>query len=149
MSKERYKLIAEVYLLLIQNGKILLSRRANTGYEDGNYGLVAGHLEPNETITAALVREAKEEAGIDLDPKQLMLRHVIHRKAPDREQVSLFFSTPTYSGEIQNMEPHKCSELAFFDLNTLPENTIIYVKDAIQHVQQGRSYSEFGWGEAA
>lgn len=47
--KERYKFISAVYLLLIKENQILLLKRANTGYEDGNYSLVAGHIDGNET----------------------------------------------------------------------------------------------------
>lgn len=33
---ERFKVITAVHLILIENNKILLQRRYNTGYEDGN-----------------------------------------------------------------------------------------------------------------
>ncbi len=62
--KERYKFICAVYLILIKENKVLLLKRANTGYEDGNYSLVAGHMDGNETIKQAMIREATEEAGI-------------------------------------------------------------------------------------
>ena len=53
-----------VYLLLLREGHVLLLRRHNTGYEDGNYSVIAGHVDPGERVTQALVREAAEEAGI-------------------------------------------------------------------------------------
>ena len=59
--KERFKLIPEVFLILVKDGKTLLSRRANTGYMDGHYGLVAGHAEAHEPMRIAMAREAKEE----------------------------------------------------------------------------------------
>ena len=37
--------IPAVYLLLVQDGKILLIRRCNTGYQYGNYSVPAGHME--------------------------------------------------------------------------------------------------------
>lgn len=45
MKEERYKFICAVYLLLIKENQILLLKRANTGYEDGKYSLVAGHMD--------------------------------------------------------------------------------------------------------
>ena len=62
--KERFKLIPTSHLILIKDNKILLSRRFNTGYEDGKYSVVAGHLDGNETFIQAMVGEAREEAGI-------------------------------------------------------------------------------------
>lgn len=37
----KHTLIPASYLILKQGNKILLSRRENTGYEDGNYSLVS------------------------------------------------------------------------------------------------------------
>ena len=53
---EKFKLIPSVYLLFRNGDKILLLRRANTGYEDGNYGLVSGHVDGNEPMTVAAAR---------------------------------------------------------------------------------------------
>jgi len=66
MIKERYKITPASYLVLIEDNKILLQRRFNTGYEDGKYSLVAGHVDEGETFTEAIIREVKEEAGITL-----------------------------------------------------------------------------------
>lgn len=46
---QRFKLILSVYLIFERDGKVLLLKRQNTGYEDGNYGLVAGHADGNES----------------------------------------------------------------------------------------------------
>lgn len=71
--KEQFKLVPAVYLVLRNDNRVLLLRRANTGYQDGKYRLVAGHLDGDELGTTAVVREAKEEAGIDFDPSKLEL----------------------------------------------------------------------------
>lgn len=60
-QNKRFKLIPSVYLILRQDDKVLLSRRANTGYQDGNYSLIAGHLDEDEIGTVAMTREAREE----------------------------------------------------------------------------------------
>lgn len=144
-SKERFKLIASVYILLKRNGKILLLRRFQTGFEDGNYGLVAGHVDGKETITKAMVREAFEEGGIKLNPQKLKLVLTMHRWCGDHERIDLFFEAKSWTGTIENKEPEKCDDLSWFPTNRLPKNTIPYIKIAIKCYLKGINYCEFGW----
>lgn len=141
---ERFKLIVSVYLILIKNKKILLLRRCNTGYEDGNYGLPAGHLEDNEPITEGLCREIREEIGLKLDPKDVSLVHIMHRKEKDI-RVDFFFTTKKYEGKPINSEPEKCDDLQWFPLNKLPKNTIGYIREAIKNYSNKKIFSERGW----
>ncbi|MFA6463615.1 MAG: NUDIX domain-containing protein [Candidatus Paceibacterota bacterium] len=142
--KERFKLIPAVYLLFREGDKILLLRRENSGYEDGNYSLVAGHADGGESLISAAAREAKEESGVVIDPKDLVLKVAMHRMAED-ERMDFFFEPKKWSGEIKNMEPEKCSDLSWFDINNLPENTIPYIREVIECYKKGIFYSEFGW----
>ena len=144
-SLERFTLIPEAHLLLFKSDQLLLLRRENTGYEDGNYSVVAGHIDGGETAREALSREAREEAGLLIDPDELSFRHVMHRRASDGERVAFFFTTTRWSGEPQNREPDKCSDLSWFTWGALPANMVPYVRAAIERVRQGTTYSEFGW----
>ncbi len=144
MSKTRFKLISAVHLLLIKEGKILLARRFQTGYEDGNYSLIAGHLDGNETARAAMCREAREEAAIKIEPAALQLAHVIHRHAED-ERIDFFFVATRWQGEPTITEPDKCDDLSWWELSQLPPNVVPYVRAAIESVAAGSIYSEFGW----
>lgn len=146
--KERNKNIPASYLVFLNGTKILLLRRYNTGYEDGCYSLVAGHVDPGESFTACIIREAEEEAGVLVESKDLEVRHVMHRKAgmnEANERVDLFFVAKSWKGEIVNREPHKCDDLSWFDLNSLPENTIPSVRHALTCIANNVYYSEFGW----
>ena len=67
-----------VHLLLVEGGRILLLRRFNTGYEDGNYSLLAGHIGGGEELKAAMIREAREEAGIEISASDLSVVGVMH-----------------------------------------------------------------------
>jgi len=62
---ERPKATPAVYLFLIKEGQVLLLLRKNTGYNDGQYSAIAGHIEKHEGVIEALKKEAFEEAGID------------------------------------------------------------------------------------
>ncbi len=137
-------MIASGYLLLIRNGKILLSRRCNTGYEDGKYSVPAGHIEDNETLTAGTIREIAEEVGVRLAPSDLTLVHVMHRKGTDI-RMDFFFTTKKRGITPDNREPHKADDLRWFPLAQMPENTIPYIRAAIENFQKGIIYSEFGW----
>ncbi len=133
MAQQRHHHIPASYLILIKEQKILLLRRFNTGYEDGNYSLIAGHAEAGETFTQCIIREAKEEAAITLQPKDVDVAHVMHRNTGDinNERIDVFFVATKWQGDITNTEPHKCDDLSWFDMNNLPSNTIPYIAHAI------------------
>ncbi|MEO1016586.1 MAG: NUDIX domain-containing protein [Pseudomonadota bacterium] len=140
----RFKIIPEVHLLLTKDEALLMMRRLNTGYEDGKYSLVAGHVDGEETFRAAMAREALEEVGLELDANQLQLVHTMHRYS-DSERLSLFFRALSWSGEPFNREPHKCDDLAWFPTAIRPKNIVPYVDFAIDEILRGSDYSEFGW----
>lgn len=138
-----------VHLLLMSHGKVLLAKRANTGYEDGMWGVPAGHLDGGETVREACVREAAEEVGITLAVADIGVDHVMHRRKPDEERVDFFVTCTRWTGDVHNAEPGKCSELLWADPAKLPTDTIAYVRSAICWTLDGVTYSEFGWGEIA
>lgn len=144
-EKQRFQLIPEVHLVLRQGGRLLLLQRHNTGYEDGNWSLVAGHCDGGETLRQATCREAAEEAGLTIAPADLRLLHVVHRRST-QERLSFFFGAQRWQGTPVNREPHKCSALDWFDDQALPPNMVGYVRHALGMINEGRVDSEFGWG---
>jgi 8-oxo-dGTP diphosphatase len=150
MTNSRFKLVGAVHLLLMKDAQVLLLRRFNTGYEDGNYSVPAGHLDGNEPVSSAMIREALEEAGIEISASDLRVVHIMHRRSPaadgsNNERVDFFLAASTWTGEPQIMEPNKCDELDWFPINDLPSNVIPYIRQAIDAYHQDSSYSEFGW----
>jgi len=129
----------------MDKSRILLLRRFNTGFEDGNYSVIAGHFDGGETATEAMIREAKEEAGITIKPEHLHVVHMMHRKCPSVERIDFFFTAGAWEGTPINKEPGKCDELRWCEKNALPKNIIPYVKQAIECFQKNILYSEFGW----
>jgi 8-oxo-dGTP diphosphatase len=142
--KMRARFPATVHLLFVRENQILLLRRCNTGYRDGEYSLPAGHLDGNETVRAAAAREAEEELGVRMDAQAVVFESVMHRFEGD-ERLDFFVRVPAWQGEPVNAEPEKCDDLRWVDLHDLPENTIPYVRRAIRNFLEGLRFDEFGW----
>jgi 8-oxo-dGTP pyrophosphatase MutT (NUDIX family) len=150
LHEKPFKTVPSVYLVLVDGTSVLLSLRANTGYEDGMYGLVAGHVEERETVREAACREACEEAGLHLSVDQIGLTLIMHRfcdTSHPPERLDFFVLVQNCTGDAVNMEPNKCSELRWFDLNDLPVNTIPYIKHALKQIIAGNNYCEYGWSD--
>jgi 8-oxo-dGTP diphosphatase len=143
-ASARFKMIASGYLMLINQDKILLARRFQTGYKDGFYSLPAGHIEDGERLSDGTCREISEEIGLQLDPLNLNLAHVMHRHEDDI-RMDFFFTVNEWTGKPINCEPEKCDDLAWFPLDKLPSNTIPYIAAAIKAVENKVFFSEFGW----
>jgi len=143
----RFKQPCAVHVFLIRERRVLLLRRANTGYEDGRFSVIAGHLDGGEQVIAAAIREAREEAGITLAPSAVRVVGVMHRRSND-ERVDFFVTASAWWGQITNAEPEKCSELTWYPLDALPTNVIPYVRHALDRYQQSEGalwFDSYGW----
>jgi len=135
-----------VHMFFLRQNKLLLIRRYQTGYMDGHYSVPAGHLDGNEPVRRAAVREAKEEIGVEIDLGDIDFAGVFHRSEGD-ERVDFFVQVRRWRGEPFNAEPEKCDELRWTEVNDLPENTIPYIRRAIENFQTGVLFEEFGWDQ--
>ena len=52
-----------VHLLLVKDDRVLLLKRYNTGYEDGNYSVVAGHIDGGEDLKTAMIQRGERGSG--------------------------------------------------------------------------------------
>ncbi|QCB62668.1 NUDIX domain-containing protein [Wolbachia endosymbiont of Drosophila mauritiana] len=144
MNNNRHKVHVSVNLLLIKENSVLLSLRHNTELSGNCWGLIAGHLEPEESVTSAMIREAKEELEIDIKKSDLNFTSIIHYPhKPD--YIDFFFKCCKWHNEIKNMEPNKCRELRFFNISNLPGNIVQYMKQGIECFESGIILSEIGW----
>ena len=133
-----------VHLFFFRENQILMLRRFNTGYADGQYSVPAGHLDGGETVIAAAAREALEEVGVRIEAQDIEFSSVMHRMDGE-ERVDFFVRVQRWYGEPANTEPEKCDDLRWVDVDALPENTIPYIRNALSNHQQGIRFYEFGW----
>lgn len=62
-----------------------------------------------------MIREAREETGVLIEPGDLVFRHIIHHRNPlGQARIGFFFfffTTTRWQGKPANTEPHKCAGL--------------------------------------
>jgi 8-oxo-dGTP pyrophosphatase MutT (NUDIX family) len=135
------------YVLLRCKGKIAFVLRSNTSWMNGYYGLPSGKIEKGESFMAGAIRETKEEVGITITAQNLRHALTMHRQEPNQTMswVDLYFEVDYWEGEPVNAEPHMHSELAWLDPKALPENVIPAVAAALEAIEAGKVYAEYGW----
>lgn len=146
MPNHRFTARLAAYVMLLRDDEILLMRRFNTGYADGQYSLPAGHLDGNEPVIDASIREAREEIGVEIDSSSARVVGVMHRHS-DQEYVDFFVAAESWRGEIRIVEPQKCDELRWVPLHDLPGNLLPYVRCAIELTGDGTWFESFGWDD--
>lgn len=89
-----------VYAVIIENGKILLTRQW-----DG-YSLIGGGVEKGETIEESIVREVKEETGLTIMPDKIIHQATTFFKrnaeAQANQSIQLYFTHSQLRGELSN-----------------------------------------------
>jgi 8-oxo-dGTP diphosphatase len=110
------------------DGEILLQQRANTGYLDGYYDFAcSGHVDPDESIRQTVVRELMEEIGVLAYEEDLQLVH-INQNNLNTPYTNFTFVLKKWTGTPKICEPEKCSDLAYFRLDAMPEKCTLNVR---------------------
>lgn len=92
-----------------------------------------GYVESGENIVEGFKREAFEELGIIVKKYKLIKTYKNYYDYSGPEEVtSYMFEVLEYSGTIENLEPHKHSELKFVHINEL--KNMSPVSDAVKNL---------------
>ena len=145
--KQPFTMIVAAQLILLEDDKVLLLRRQGN-WAKGEYAMVAGCLDGNESVTDAIIREAREEANIVIKPEWLEFGCVIHAYIPGRrtdETIDFFFIARRYEGALHNNEPHKHDDLRFFSLNELPKPMQALSLAGLDNALKGVPFAKLGW----
>ncbi|MGA8112843.1 MAG: NUDIX domain-containing protein [Actinocatenispora sp.] len=148
MTTTRFRACVAVYGVLIDQGRVLLLRRAGSGYRDGQLSLPAGHLDGGEDAVAGMIRELREEIRVDVPRDGCRLATVLHRppeSEDDDEYLDLVFEVSGWSGQPSIGEPDKCTELVWADPATLPGDVVDYIAVALGAFRERRSLVTPGW----
>ncbi len=113
-----YPRIGVGVIILDKYKRILLGKRKNA-HGAGDWAPPGGHLDFGETLIECATRELLEETGLALlDAKELTFTNDIF-SVVHKHYVTIFVQG-NVEGDPKVLEPHKCSEWKWFDLNDLP-----------------------------
>jgi 8-oxo-dGTP diphosphatase len=127
-------------LILEHQGRVLLL--AQTARNGGKHALPGGKVDAGETPIVALIREAKEEADIDISPETLHLVHVLHRQRNEETLVVMYYKTNRWQGGLISKEPKKFKKAVWFPILELPKNISKITKSVLEQYRRGVLYSE-------
>ena len=114
-------------LCLIQDGnRILLQNRIKKDWQ--GYTLPGGHVEPEESFVDAVIREMKEETGLDiLKPRLVGIKQF---PIDDGRYIVLLFKTESFSGQVVSSDE---GEMEWVEYDRLSEiNTVDDLDDLLK-----------------
>ena len=110
-----------------KEGKILLGKRKNA-HGAHQWAPPGGHLEFGETPVACAARELEEETGMTLlNAQQTVVTNDIF-EVENKHYITLFVEG-TCNDQPQLLEPHKCEQWKWFDLDEFPQELFLSLKN--------------------
>ena len=134
-ASPRRRVVVDVILLLMRNGRILLRERANTGYGDGAYEPPSGELADRETIVETAIRVALA-AGIVIGGEHVSLAHVMH-DVSGSGRIAFFLSVSGWTGRPAS------AEVRWFAVGDLPANMLDRARVALRNYADGMRFSTY------
>lgn len=117
-------------LLVDSDRRVLLTLRKRPP-EAGCWSILGGKLDFYERLQDCAVREAREEAGVEVELLRLLC--VTDHLLPGEGQhwIAPAFLGRILSGVPANCEPEKTREVRWFPLHDVPQNLTITARNAI------------------
>lgn len=88
--------------VIIEGGRLLLTQRAAGQHLAGLWEFPGGKLEKGESPEQALVRECREECGIEIAVTEIF--DVTFHRYPEKDVLLLFYCCSLVSGEIRHLQ---------------------------------------------
>ncbi len=113
-KRTSYPPVAPAIMILISHGrKLLLARKF--GWGNTRYSALAGFVEPGETLETTVVRETREEVGVEIKN----IKYFGSQPWPFPNNLMIAF-TAEYAGGDVTPDGVEIEEAAFYDVDELP-----------------------------
>ena len=137
ISEDRTERVELTVLCLVEDGnKILLQNRVKKDWQ--GYTLPGGHVERNESFVDAVIREMKEETGLDI--KNPILVGVKQFPIKCGRYIVFLFKTNDFEGVLQSSDEGKMEWIKYSELSKL--NTVDDLENLLK-VMNSNNLSEF------
>jgi NAD+ diphosphatase len=114
-GRAHFPRISPAIIVLIRKGpKILLARNAH--FPQARFGLIAGFVEAGESLEETVVREVREEAGLEVGN----IRYAMSQSWPFPDSLMLAFTADWVSGEARP-DGEEIVELRWCSASELPD----------------------------
>ncbi len=118
MEREETCILTNMCMVYDEN-RILVQNRRNPDWPGITFP--GGHIEPKESFVESVIREVKEETGLDIANVQLCgVKQWSHRTGKYR-YIVFFYKTNTYSGELKDSQE---GEVFWIDKKELSKYTL-------------------------
>lgn len=107
--------VSPAIIVLVERGRQLLLAR-NQRFPPGRYSIIAGFVEPGETLEEAVAREVREEVSIEISD----LRYFASQPWPFPHSLMVGFTAQYAGGEIKP-DPAEIEDAAWFTPDHLPD----------------------------
>jgi 8-oxo-dGTP diphosphatase len=127
-----------VGVMVIKENKVLLGLRRGS-HGEGEYAWPGGHFEYMESFEDCAKREVMEETGMEIQNVRFLRLYNLKEYAP-KHYVDIGLIADWKDGEPQVMEPHKCKQWSWYDIDDLPHPLFGTVPTFIEAYKTGKNY---------
>jgi 8-oxo-dGTP diphosphatase len=139
LKRERFP---TVDIIIEKGNKIVLIKRKKEPFK-GKLALPGGHVEENETVEKAAVREAKEETFLDVKLKEILGVYSDPKRVPLYPTISTVFVAEPISKKIKassDAAEAKWFEVDKIDFKNLGFDHLKILKDYLRYKKKGGTY---------
>ncbi len=133
-------------IIFNSDNRVFLAKRGREARnESGKWEFPGGAVEFGETLEHAIQREVREEYGFEIVIDGLL--DVVNHLIPEERQhwVSPTFLCRIKSGSPSILEPHKCDEIAWFNLDEIPEKLLTLAsKKSLKSLRKRKTFDFSG-----
>jgi 8-oxo-dGTP diphosphatase len=133
------KTTMKVCLILEHNKQVLFLEQ--TAQNGGHFTLPGGKVDSEEFAMEALVRECREEIGIDIQEDNLLLVHALHTHKIKKSLLTLYFKATQWNGIIETTELKKFHNTIWLPLHDLPDTVSETHRMVLERYRQGLTFT--------